>query len=511
MGTGSGIEWASARLPWPVTAGMADPGLALGQVVERASWSGFDRWWSKVAGVGFCARPIHLVGVDETGREHTVLARCKNRRASVCPSCSDLYAADTWQLVTAGVIGGRHSMPATVAWHPAVFVTLTAPSFGPVHGVRTGASGGARRCQRPVRVASTPSYRRCVHGKPLWCNVIHHNENSPRDVVGQPLCVDCYDYLGHVLFSWWAPELWRRFTIAVRRVLRSELRRRGEDPDKVAVSFVKVVELQARGIPHYHAVIRLDATPTERDEAVAAPVTSITATELAAAAQIAAGQVRLTVAYADGGSRVLRFGEQVDTQPLTSDPAPSGASGPTGGDQGGAARRVASYLPKYVTKSVGEFGLSLSRMSPEAVEVLDVCPHVRAILTTLVSLAASGARYAPMLAWLHTLGYRGHITTKSRRFSVTLTALRARREAWRTDHAGYIPAGLLIGEPDDLPAVATGAADTDGPLQMGTEWSFARMGHVCAADYYRAVSAAVRAREYRRLARDAYRDDLAAA
>jgi len=113
MGTDSGPEWAAERLPWPVGAGMADPGLALGQLVERAAWSGFDSWWSKVAGVGFCARPIHLVGVDLTGREHAVLARCKNRRAGVCPSCSDLYAADTWQLVTAGVVGGRHGMPNT--------------------------------------------------------------------------------------------------------------------------------------------------------------------------------------------------------------------------------------------------------------------------------------------------------------------------------------------------------------------------------------------------------------
>jgi len=84
-------------------------------------------------------------GSIATGREHAVLARCKNRRVSVCPSCSDLYAADTWQLVTAGVVGGRHGMPNTVASHPAVFVTLTAPSFGSVHGVRAGVSGGARR------------------------------------------------------------------------------------------------------------------------------------------------------------------------------------------------------------------------------------------------------------------------------------------------------------------------------------------------------------------------------
>jgi hypothetical protein len=45
-------------------------------------------------------------------------------------------------------------------------------------------------------------------------------------------------------------------------------------------------------------------------------------------------------------------------------------------------------------------------------------------------------------------------------------------------------------------------------LQTVSDWSCTAVGHVCAADYYLAVSAAVRAREYRRLARDAYRDDL---
>lgn len=272
----------------------------------------------------------------------------------------------------------------------------------------------------------------------------------------------------------WAPELWRRFTIAARRALRNELSRRGEDPDAVAVSFVKVVELQARAIPHHHTVIRLDAAPTERDETVAVPHTSITSAELAALVAIAAGQVRLTVPAGDGQYRVLSFGERIDTQPLTS--SPTGATDWTAQDRDVAARRVAGYLAKYVTKSVSEFGLSPSRLSPEAIEALQLCEHVRAILTALVDLAATGSSYAPMLAWLHTLGYRGHITTKSRRFSVTLAALRARREAWRAAHHNHGPAGLVIGEPDDLPAVGTDAADTDGLPQMGTQWSFARMG-----------------------------------
>ena len=112
-----------------------------------------------------------------------------------------------------------------------------------------------------------------------------------------------------------------------------------------------------------------------------------------------------------------------------------------------------------------------------------------------------------MLSWLHTLGYRGHITTKSRRFSVTMAALRARREARRGQHPDHTPGGLVIGEPEEWSAGPAAYAD---PLQMVAEWSFVRVGHRCAADHYLAVSAAVRAHEYRRLARDAHRDDLAA-
>ena len=75
---------------------------------------------------------MHLVGVDGLGRELRVSGRSKNRRAVVSPSCVDSYTGDTWQLIHAGVAGGHHDVPASVAEHPAVFATLTAPGFGPV-------------------------------------------------------------------------------------------------------------------------------------------------------------------------------------------------------------------------------------------------------------------------------------------------------------------------------------------------------------------------------------------
>src|SRR4029077_15181573 len=49
---------------------------------------------------------------------------CKTRRASRCPPCAEVYRADTYQLIRAGLTGGK-GIPATVADHPCVFVTLT--------------------------------------------------------------------------------------------------------------------------------------------------------------------------------------------------------------------------------------------------------------------------------------------------------------------------------------------------------------------------------------------------
>ena len=46
-------------------------------------------------------------------------------------------AADTYRLIRAGLAGGK-GVPESVAIHPCVSVTFTAPGFGPVHTRRTG-------------------------------------------------------------------------------------------------------------------------------------------------------------------------------------------------------------------------------------------------------------------------------------------------------------------------------------------------------------------------------------
>jgi hypothetical protein len=309
-------DTAAAALTIPVLPGLPagiDSADVVMQMVRRAASPGFQSWWRKAENVGFCANPIHLSGTDTFGRAHQVWTRCNNRRAVACPSCSDLYARDTWQLVHAGLHGGHHDMPATVAEHPQVFVTLTAPSFGAVHtSGHDGYGKHARRCHDPGR----RGYHRCRHGKPLWCNTIHSDDDAR---VGQPLCADCYDYTGHALFAWHAPELWRRFTIGLRRLLNNHLRAMGEAANSVRINYVKVAEMQRRAIPHFHAVIRLDGPPVPA-EPPTAPVASITATDLAMLVQRAAHAVTLTVTDpklpGDRDGLVLRFGTQTDTQPL---------------------------------------------------------------------------------------------------------------------------------------------------------------------------------------------------
>jgi hypothetical protein len=234
-----------------------------------------------------------------------------------------------WQLLYAGAAGGRKGVPESIQSHPLVFATLTAPGFGPVHTTRADRSGGPARC-RPAHGAP----RLCQHGRPTWCTAIHA-EDDPR--LGQPVCPDCYDYPAHIAFNWHAPELWRRFTIALRRTLAGTAGlTAAEFARRCRVSFVKVAEFQRRGVVHFHALIRLDGPGDDYQP----PQISVDAPSLADAIRQAAAHVRLTIDMPDGPGLVLRFGEQLDTQSVN--------GGPTGEL---TPEHAARYIAKYATKS----------------------------------------------------------------------------------------------------------------------------------------------------------------
>ncbi|QDN94004.1 plasmid replication initiator protein [Streptomyces sp. S1D4-23] len=415
----------------------------------------FTRWLDQITATGGCAHPVHLSGSTTTHDTATgeilhhydtrtepgerLLVRCRNRRATVCAPCSRLHAGDTFHLVRAGLLGGKN-ISAAVRHQPRLFVTLTAPSFGPVHGA-------GERC-RPRRDRAE-----CDHGRPLGCGAVHDATDS---LVGQPLCADCYDYTGHVLWHAHASKLWDRFVIDVRRRLASSVGLvQSRFAQHARLSFARVAEYQKRAAVHVHAVVRLDGPNGPNDE----PPAWGTAELLIDAVRASARRVLARTPYSPAvGELALRWGVQIDARPLHTD-----------GD-GPEDDAVAAYVAKYVTKGASETGAGTDHplTNCDDIESAPVSGHVRTLMRTCWRLGGLH-EYEPLRlrAWAHTLGYRGHILTKSRAYSTTYAALRAERahhmghadmpdaateRHWRYVGSGHTPGAALIavGIADDL-------------------------------------------------------------
>jgi hypothetical protein len=441
----------------------------------------FDLWERELATL-ICTHPVRLRGEADrvnptTGEVHesystdseptgVLLKPCGTRRAAICPACAERYRHDAYHLLAAGLRGGK-GVPGTVAAHPRLFATFTAPAFGPVH-TRRDHAGRVLPC-RPRRNA-----RPCPHGRPTDCRLRHHPDD-PR--IGQPLCARCYNYLAHVLWNAMAPELWRRTRIYLDRALAhlagltvTELR------GLVRVEYAKVAEYQHRGVIHYHAVLRLDAQAPAG--IIQPPPAPFTVELLEQAVRHAAH----TAAAPIPGTRrlVARWGDQLDLRPIT-----AGATGAL------SAELVAGYIAKYATKATETFGTGLQRrLSSGEVDRLDrhhLPPHVVRLVRACWQLGAyPQLRGLRLRRWAHMLGYRGHWTTRSRRYSTTFTALRAERQ-----HHARVHARQSLGLPDDDQAVIVLAS-----------WTYAGRGYHHQSERWLALAAAARAREHRRIARE---------
>lgn len=467
------------------------------QVLTHLRSPALADWSTAAARVGFCAHPIRLMGSSATvdratgevtstfssadAPERVTYVRCGNRRADRCLSCSRLYAADTFHLIRAGVAGGK-SVPETVGDNPLVFATLTAPSFGTVH-VRPRAAG---RC-RPRRESGD----RCPHGRPTAC-FSRHEPDDPE--LGQPLCRDCYDYDSHIVWQWWAPELWRRFTITLKRHLAQRL---GVAPsrlnDVASVQYAKVAEYQRRGAVHFHALIRLDGPKSP--EGFSPALSEIGAADLSRAIEQIAGSVTMQVVppTPDGPIRVLAFGPQLDARVVRDCHRPDDPEAPLSGEQ------VAGYLAKYATKSANEAG---ARDNPHFRRL-----HATARQLSCVAHASDGDPnddYDLLGKWAHTLGFRGHFATKSRRYSVTLGQLRRARQRAQQRIAAAHREGRRI-DLRDLEAELLADDEDETTLVIGT-WVYAGSGWADAGQTALATATAARAREYARERACARRD-----
>jgi hypothetical protein len=467
----------------------------LAEVIDRAG-PDYDRWMELVAQTGYCAHPVRLRGrvdhadphtgeartVYSTDREPdaTLLKACGNRRASVCPSCSATYQADSFQLLAAGLRGGK-GVPETVSAHPRLFVTFTAPSFGRVHSRK--AQGLLVFPCHPYRQGAT-----CPHGRRLGC-WHRHDPDDPR--LGEPLCPRCYQAGAQVLWNALAGRLWSRTTIYVYRALAQLAGlTEGELRGLVRVSFAKVAEYQRRGAVHFHAIIRLDAaTDCGCPGCVAPPPAGFTAELLEAAVRKAAEAVTVPCPALDEDQRVTltaRWGEQLDIRHID-------------GDEGGelSAEQVAGYVAKYATKATEALGVTLDRRVCEVeLEGLDVPAHVAELVRACWELGAHPSLATLRLRkWAHMFGFGGHFSTKSRRYSTTLGALRRARVTYavRRRRGGALPLDAW-GRPEDDRAVTVVAS-----------WSYIGSGYQSTGEAWLAASAAARAREARRIAREELR------
>jgi hypothetical protein len=324
----------------------------------------------------------------------------------------------------------------------------------------------------------------CPHGRPLYC-LHRHREDDKR--LGEPLCPECYDYVGHVLWQWHAPELWRRFTITLGRTLarvvgvcRKELK------GLAKVNYTKVAEFQARGLIHVHAVMRLDGP----DGPESSPRIGLDAVELGAVIEDAARAIRLEVHPAGYEPVELRWGAQMDTRPIT--------LGAGRDDQAGDVHpeMVAAYLAKYLTKSTEDFGLDHHGKVHGATDArsLGASPHAVRIIDTAEQLAARGGPDYERLADRYgTLGYRGHVLTKTRRYSTTFGALRRARSEWRQagGRPGHDPAEVRQAGTDADPA------GDEAEIVIERNWRFVGVGFFDADTAARALTSAALAREHR--------------
>jgi hypothetical protein len=484
----------------PVRVGEVLPGV-VAEAIARAG-PGYDRWAEQVAATGYCTHPVRLRGrVDhadaETGEvrsvystdrepDATLLKACGNRRASICPSCSVTYQADSFQLLAAGLRGGK-GVPETVSGHPRLFVTFTAPSFGRVH---------SRKAQGLLVFPCHP-YRQgqhCPHGRRLGCWQ-RHDPDDPR--LGEPLCARCYQAGAQVLWNALAGRLWSRTTIYLYRALaqlaglrEAELRR------LVRVSFAKVAEYQKRGAVHFHAIIRLDAaTDCGCPACVAPPPAGFTAELLEAAVRQAATTVSVPCPALDedqGVTLAARWGEELDVRPIAAD---------AGREL--TAEQVAGYVAKYATKGAEALGVTLDqRVCEVELEGLDVPAHVAELVRACWELGGRPSLAKLRLrAWAHMLGFGGHFSTKSRRYSSTLGALRRARVAY----------AIRRRRGDALPLDAWGRPEDDQAVIVLASWSYLGRGYQTSGEAWLAASAAARAREMRRVAREELRTTTAAA
>ena len=254
-----------------------------------------------------------------------------------------------------------------------------------------------------------------------------------------PLCPECYDYPAAVIWQANLGILWARFTTYLPRHLAktagiTHARLRAQ----VRLSYIKIVEYQRRGLVHVHAVIRVDS-PTAPGAPIRPGPVWVTADLLTDAITTATQAVRVHVDGGTAGSWTLCWGQQLDVQELTPPNATAdGTDTMPEADAGGHGPVDACVARVRLGRDTGWTGEPRRHARS---------PWQRMITTAAELSAIIELTHLNLGRWAKTLAYRGHVSSKSRRYSTTLIALRAAR-------ADYVRRGN--GRPDTTDDEASG-------------------------------------------------------
>ena len=183
--------------------------------------------------------------------------------------------------------------------------------------------------------------------------------------------------------------------------------------------------------------------------------------------------------------RYARWGEQLDVRNITRGDGDAGEL---------SAEQVAGYIAKYASKATESFGSGLDRRLTDAddLEHLDGLPaHVAELVRAAWALGGRPELEVLRLrAWAHMLGFGGHWSTKSRRYSTTFTVLRQARVAFAKRRRAR----------DGVPLDAWSRPEGDQAVIVVASWVYVGSGYETEGERWLALSAAARAREQRRIA-----------
>jgi hypothetical protein len=174
---------------------------------------------------------------------------------------------------------------------------------------------------------------------------------------------------------------------------------------------------------HYHALIRLDGYHPDCPDAIV-PSPPVISRQMFA--DTVAGAFRKTAytstphpAHGDKGWRIAWGDKGLDLKHVN---APGGEVN---------LAQITGYIAKYTTKSTEVTGLAVGRLDDLSAELHgDPATHLGRLIRACWTLGDHPEWYR-LRRWAHQFGYGGHITTKSRAFSVTLGFIRHQRTIWR--------------------------------------------------------------------------------